>query len=98
MRLSQNSETMAQPFIESIDTVSTEEALIWLKKRNFDPDDICRLRRRSRQSTSFHSECPHPLLDACELGDLKICNWLLLNGASSMLSTPSNHNWTPLSK
>jgi hypothetical protein len=35
---------------------------------------------------------------ACELGDVRLVVWLLRQGAFRMLSTQSNHHWSPLSK
>jgi hypothetical protein len=80
----------------SMMVLSMEEAHEWLQKRNFDIDDLCKLSPRVRSST--HAEKLHPLMLACEEGNLPLCNWLFQNGASTMISKKSSHHWTPMSK
>ena len=76
---------------------TTEEAHAWLEARQFDPECLLVPRRRRSEANS-HSERPHPLLVACEEGDLRMCEWLFLNGAHTLVSRASNHQWTPLSE
>jgi hypothetical protein len=78
-----------------MNTAMDTEAHAWLQARKFELGDMG-LRKRSRLST-LHEERPHPLLVAAEAGDLKMCQWLFEHGADRYMSTPSNHNWTPMS-
>jgi len=84
--------------LETEEPMTDEEGRAWLESKKYDPSNVCAFRLRDRHST-YHSESPHPLLQACESGTHKLIEWLLAQpGASNMVSTPSNHHWRPLSR